>query len=218
MQKYKNILKDRIEAASKLKEILPMQKIKEEDWVFIAVSSGGLEIANTIKGTLRNEIDYLFSESILAPNNSECEIARVSESEDIVIIDELVDSFDIQYDYIYGEAHRKHEEKILSYIYRYRKGRHFIDIKDRVVLLFDEGAETGMKFTTALKSILSMQPKAVYVAAPILPTTVIENLEPFADEIFFAYNIDDYVQTDLYYHHLPPIKEERIEKILGEER
>ena len=217
MQKYKNILKDRTEAASKLKEVLPMQKLKDGNWIFVAVSPGGLEIAHTIKGTLRNKLDYLFSEPILAPHNDECEIARVSENEDIVIIDELVHSFDIQYDYIYGEAHRKHEEKILSYIYQYRKGRPFLDIEDQVVLLLDEGAETGVKFTTAVKSILAMKPKAVYIAAPILPTTVIENLEPFADEIFFAYNIDDYVETDLYYKNLPSISEERIEKILGEE-
>ena len=217
MQKYKNILKDRTEAASKLKEVLPMQKLKEENWIFVAVSPGGLEIAHTIKGTLRNKLDYLFSEPILAPHNDECEIARVSENEDIVIIDELVHSFEIQYDYIYGEAHRKHEEKILSYIYQYRKGRPFLDIEDKIVLLLDEGAETGVKFTTAVKSILSMKPKAVYIAAPILPTTVIENLEPFADEIFFAYNIDDYVETDLYYKNLPSVSEERIEKILGEE-
>ena len=218
MQKYIDILKDRVEAAAKLKEILPMQKIKDENWILVAVSPGGLEIAHYIKGTLRNELDYLFSEPILAPHNEECEIARVSENEDIIIIDELVRSFDIQYDYIYGEAHRKHEEKILSYIYKYRKGRPFIDVKDKIILLLDEGAETGMKFTTALKSILGLQPKAVYVTAPILPTTVLENLEPFADEIFFAYNIDDYVKTDLYYKNLPPVPEERIEKILGEEQ
>ncbi len=217
MQKYKEILKDRYDAAQKLKELLPMQKIKEEQWDFVAVSPGGLEIAHNIKGSLRNRIDFLFSESIVAPNNSECEVARVSENEDIVIIDELVQAFDIQYDYIYGEAHRKHEEKILSYIYQYRKGRAFLDVKDRVVLLIDEGSETGVKFTTAIKSILNMQPKAVYVAAPILPTTVVDNLEPFADEIFFAYNIDDYVETKLYYKSLPPVSEERIEKILGEE-
>jgi putative phosphoribosyl transferase len=216
MQKYKDILKDRTEAAKKLKEILPMQKIKDEKWIFVAVSDGGLEIANTIRASLNNEMDYLFSEPILAPHNSECEIARVSENEDIIIIDELVKSFDIQYDYIYGEAHRKHEEKILSYIYKYRKGKHFIDVKDRVVILIDEGSETGVVFTTAIKSILNMRPKAVYIAAPILPTTVVENLEPFADEVFFAYNIDDYVETPLYYKNLPPISEEKIEKILGE--
>ncbi len=218
MQKYKDILKDRTEAAAKLKEVLPMQKIKDENWIFIAVSPGGLEIASLIRSSLRNEIDFIFSEPILAPYNHECEIARVSENEDIIIIDELVRAFDIQYDYIYGEAHRKHEEKILSYIYQYRKGRPLVDVRDRVVLLIDEGSETGVKLTTAIKSVLNLKPKAVYVAAPILPTTVIDNLEPFADEIFFAYNIDDYVETALYYKNLPPVSDERIEKILGEKQ
>jgi len=216
MQKYKDILNDRKEAASKLKEILPLQKLKDEEWIIVAVSPGGLEIATQIKDPFKNEIDYLFSEAILAPNNPDCEVARVSETKEIIIVDELVDAFDIQYDYIYGEAHRRHEENILSYIYQYRKGRHFIDVKDKVVLLLDEGSETGIKLTTAIKSILNLKPKAVYIAAPILPTTVIENIEPFADEVFFAYNIDDYVRTDLYYKELPEVKEEFIEKILGE--
>jgi putative phosphoribosyl transferase len=217
MQKYKNILKDRTEASLKLKEILPMQKIIDEEWLFVAVSSGGLEIANNIK-THKNGLDFFFSESIQAPNNAECEIARVSETEEIIIIDELVKAFDIQYDYIYGEAHRKHEEKILSYIYQYRKGRPFHDVTKKVVLLIDEGSETGVKLTTALKSILKLKPKAVYIAAPILPTTVIENLEPFADEIFCVYNIDDYVETPLYYKTLPQVSDERIEQLLGEQK
>ena len=216
MQKYRNILKDRHEAASKLKDILPMTQIKEEQWIFVAVSEGGLDIAHTIRGTLRNEIDYLFSASILAPKNPECEIARVSENEDIIIIDELVRAFELQYDYIYGEAHRKHEEKILSNIYRYRKGKAFIDVKDKKVLLLDEGSETGVRLTMALKSVLNMHPKAVYIGVPIIPTTVLEALEPLADEVFFIHNIDDYVATSLYYKNLPPVSEERIEKILGE--
>jgi len=216
MQKYKDILADRTEASQKLQEILPMQKIKDEDWIFLAVSSGGLDIASKLKSNLKNSIDFIFSEAIQAPNNPECEIARVSETEEIIIIDELVKAFDIQYDYIYGEAHRKHEEKILSYVYQYRKGRPLINITNKIILLLDEGSETGVKLTTALKSVLNLNPKAVYIAAPILPTTVIENLEPFADEIFFAYNIDDYVQTSLYYKKLPQIGDEEIEKILGE--
>jgi len=216
MQKYKNIFKDRFDAAKKLQEVLPTQQLKEQEWIFVALSSGGLVIAEHLRFKNKNKIDFLFSEPILAPHNDECEIARVSEQEEIVIIDELVHAFDIQYDYIYGEAHRKYEEKILSYIYQYRKGKPFIDVKDKVVILIDEGSETGVKFTTAIKSILDLKPKALYAAAPILPTTVIDNIEPFADEVFFAYNLDDYVQTDLYYKTLPPVGEETIEKILGE--
>ncbi len=216
MKKYKNILKNREDAAKKLYDVIPMQRLKEENWKIIAVSRGGLDLAYSLRGKYKNSIDFLFSEAIMAPNNSECEIARVCESEEIVINENLVSAFEIKYDYIYGEAHRKHEEKILSYIYQYRKGRPFASMRNKIVLLVDEGSETGLKFLTALKMILAMKPKAVYIAVPVIPSDVLEFLEPFADDIFFLYNIDDYVETSLYYEELEKIDEDKIEKILGE--
>jgi len=216
MKKYKNILKNRKDAALKLHDVIPMQRFKDESWKIVAVSKGGLELGSFIKSRFNNDLDFLFSEAILAPNNDECEIARVSEREEIVINEKLVSAFEIQYDYIYGEAHRKHEEKILSYVYQYRKGRNFSSMENEVVLLVDEGSETGMKFMTALKTILAMKPKAVYIAVPVLPSDTLELLEPFADDIFFLYDIDDYVETSLYYENLDSVSEETIEKLLGE--
>ena len=216
MNKYKNILKNREDAAQKLRDVIPMPKLKEENWKLVAVSSGGLELASQIRGNLDNKVDFLFSEPILAPNNDECEVARVGESEEIVINENLVASFEIQYDYIYGEAHRKHEEQILSSIYRYRKGRHFESMKNEVVLLVDEGSEVGAKFMLALKTILAQSPKAVYIAVPVIPTDVLELLEPFADDIYFLYDIDDYVDTFLYYENLEKVSDETIEKLLEE--
>jgi len=216
MQKYKHILKNRQDAATKLLDVIPMQKFKEEKWNIVAVSKGGLEVGSYLRGKYSNSLDFLFSEAILAPNNPECEVARVSEREEIVINEQLVSAFDIQYDYIYGEAHRKHEEEILSSIYQYRKGRHFSSMKDKVVLLVDEGSETGSKFLTALKTILAQKPKAVYIAVAVIPTDILEQLEPFVDDIYFLYDIDDFVETSLYYEDFKEIDDEKIEKLLEE--
>jgi putative phosphoribosyl transferase len=218
MQKYKDILKNREDAAKKLFDVIPISKLKEESWNIVAMSKGGLKLGAYLKHGTQNSLDFLFSAPILAPNNNECEVARVSESEEIVINEKLVSAFGIQYDYVYGEAHRKHEEDILSAIYQYRKGRHFASMHDKVVLLVDEGSETGSKFLTALKTVLSQKPKAVYIAVPVLPTDVLELLEPYVDDIFFLYDIDDFVETSLYYENLEEISEETIEKLLEEEK
>ena len=214
MKKYKHILKNREDAAIKLTDIIPMQRLKDESWNIIAVSGGGLELGHMLRKKLPNKLDFLLSEPILAPHNDDCEIARVSEADEIVINEQLVQTFEIQYDYIYGEAHRKHEEQILSYIYQYRKGKPFSSMKDEVVLLIDEGSETGLKFMTALKTVLAMGPKAVYIAVPVIPSDTLELLEPYADDIFYLHNIDDYVETTLYYEELNRVDDEKIEKYL----
>jgi len=43
---------------------------------------------------------------------------------------------------------------------------------------------------------------------------VLELLEPFADELFYIYAIDDFVETSLYYENLEEISEEIVEKLL----
>ncbi len=218
MREKKKILKNRQDAAEKLLEVIPKDKFKNQNWKLVAVSRGGLELASYIKGKNDNSIEFLFSEPVMAPNNDECEIARVSEGGVIVINESLVDAFEIQYDYIYGEAHRKHEEKILSYVYQYRKGRAFESVENEIVLLVDEGSESGFKFMTALKTILSQKPKAVYIAVAVIPSDVLELLDPFCDEIFFLHDIDDYVETSLYYEELEYVDEEKIEKLLGDKK
>lgn len=214
MQKGKELLEDRLDAAEKLIDVMPMSRIKDEEWVFVGVSKGGLDLASKIRGRLKNPLEILFSEGIMAPNNNECEVARVSETEEIVVNEKLISAFEIKYDYIYGEAHRNHEEDILSYIYQYRKGKPFPSMKEKVVLLVDDGTETGAKFLTAIKTILAMKPKAIYIAVPVVPSDVLELLEPSADDVYYLYSIEDFVTTSLYYKELDRISEEQIEILL----
>ena len=212
----KYLFKSRDDAALKLMDILPQTLLKENVCAMVAVSSGGVVIAHKLKKRSNVELHFLLSAAILAPNNSECEVARVSESEEIVINNALLEAFDIKLDYIYGEASRKHEEKILSDMYHYRKGHHFGTMKDKTVMLVDEGSETGLKFMCALKTILTMQPKAVYVAVPVLPKEIVDALEPLVDGLFFVHELNDYSFTSSYYEEFNPVSDEEIENILGE--
>lgn len=212
MQQIK--FKNRSDAAVQLKEVLPLDRMKNEGWSLVAVSAGGLVIADALNTRLKLPIDYLLSASITAPQNGECELARVSETEEIVILQPLLEAFDIQVDYIYGEATRKHEEKILSAIYRYRKGEHFESMKGKTVLLIDEGSETGLKLMCAIKTAFSQKAKAVYVAVPVIPSEVVEALDPIVDAVFCVHEIDDYVDTQCYYQEFDPVEEETIETIL----
>ena len=216
MNSQRNLIEDRHDAALRLKEQLPTDRLKTEKWHLVAVSKGGLELAGMMNERLKLPIDFLFTATIYAPQNSECEIACVSESEEIVIHDNLVEMFDIQLDYIYGEASRKHEEKIITQIYQNRKGRHFAGVKGETVLLVDERAESGLKLMTAIKTVMAMKPKAVYVAVGVLPKDVMESLEPLVDGIYYLYDIDDFVETTSYYVSLPSVNDETIETILGE--
>lgn len=206
--------KDRNDGAVQLIDALPIERIRAEKWKVIAVSSGGLKIASAVAARAGVCVDMLFSEAIYAPNNPDCELGRVSETEEIVVHEELVDAFDIQYDYIYGEAHRKHEEKILASIYKFRKGSQFPNLKDEHVLLIDEGCESGMKLMTGIKTAMNMDAKAVFVAIPVAPKSVAEALNQIVDESYVVHEVNDYVKTYCYYKDFKEISDDEIEEIL----
>ena len=208
---------DRDDAATQLIDSLPIDRIRQEKWKVIAVSSGGLKIASVIAQRAGVCVDILFSEAIHAPYNSECELGRISETEEIVVHEELVDAFGIQYDYIYGEAHRKHEEKILASVYKFRKGTQFPNLKDEHVLLIDEGCETGLKLMSGIKTAMNMDAKAVFVAIPVAPKSVAEALNQIVDESYVVHEVNDYIKTYCYYKDFSPIEDKEIEEILAKQ-
>jgi len=192
------MFKSRSEALEKLLEVLDKSIINE--CIVLAISKNGVYYAREI--ALRNgmlEGDYLFIEEVKSPINKETSLAAVSETKDYVLINELIDSFEITDDYIFNEIQRVYEEKILENIHQIRAGEGIISLEDKNVLLVDEGANTGLTMLCAIKSCLNKKVKSINVAAPVIAKDTAEMIEKIVDNTFFAKVIEDYVDTRFYF-------------------
>lgn len=197
------LFENREDAFEQLINQMPLRQMKKEGWIVLAISEGGVYFSKKIAKLIDARHDYLFTEKITAPNNKECVIAMISETQEIVINDRLIDSFDITYDYVYGEAKRKYEEKILTYLYKYRKGEMIKSLKDKNVLLVDEGADTGMTLMASLKTALALNVAKVAVALPIVAESIAQELEKIVDGVYFAHEVKNYIDLYAYYKELP---------------
>ncbi|MDQ1339519.1 MAG: putative phosphoribosyl transferase [Campylobacterota bacterium] len=197
------LFENREDAFEQLTNQMPLRQMKKEGWIVLAISEGGVYFSKKIAKLIDARHDYLFTEKITAPNNKECVIAMISETQEIVINDRLIDSFDITYDYVYGEAKRKYEEKILTYLYKYRKGEMIKSLKDKNVLLVDEGADTGMTLMASLKTALALNVAKVAVALPIVAESIAQELEKIVDGVYFAHEVKNYIDLYAYYKELP---------------
>lgn len=158
--------------------------------------------------------EILFSEDIKTPNNDECDIACVSESEDVVINEALRVSFEITKDYIYGRAKKLYEEKILKNVYKYRKGGLLSPLKDRNILLITDSCETGARLAVATKSLTNMGAKSVILGIALMPSDMAEYANTIVDDVYCAFKIDGFVSTDFYYEKTLENDENAILKIL----
>ncbi|MFP4332465.1 MAG: phosphoribosyltransferase [Campylobacterales bacterium] len=211
----RGIFKDRQDALVKLLEVMPVSSMQERDYIVIASSQRGVIFAQNIAKALNAPMEFLFSEPILAPNNPECQIGMVSETKEIVIYEQLLESFDISIDFIYGEATRKFEEKILKNIYKYRKGATVGSMVDKDVLFVDEGIDSGLTMMLSIKTAYSQKARTVSVATPVIPNEVLVPLESITDEVFYLYRPADFVDTAYYYKEFYGEATEKIERALA---
>jgi putative phosphoribosyl transferase len=211
---HNTYFKDREDAAIQLIETLPLEMLEENDPVVIGVSEGGVYFADKIAKAVNSKMDILLTEAILAPNNPELAIAMISETEEVVMHKALIDSFGINEDYVYGEAQRKYDEEVLSYVYKYRKGKDLVSLAGKYVILADECVETGLTMMVALKSVIARGAKNIYIATPILDKTVYENLLNVCDGVFCPHKIQDYISIEYYYKNFEPLTFEDITEII----
>lgn len=213
MIKDEIFFKNREVAAYRLLDVLPIQQMKLEDWIVISSSFGGYSIAKIIADTLGAKLDIMFSDKIVAPSNDECDIAIVTEQEEVLIHEELVKCFDINLDYIYEQSKKNYENNVLTLINDFRDGNPLENIKYKNVLIVDEGINTGLTMMACIKTAISLGAKSVSVATPVLPSASVQTIESIADDLYYVEKLDHFIGIDFYYDTLEEIEFEDIKKI-----
>ena len=214
MNPDKIYFKNREVAAYRLLDVLPIDSMKLEDWTVISSSYGGFEIAKIIAKALNSKYDMMFSGKIYAPNNEDCEIAVVTEHEEVLIHEELIKAFDISLDYVYSKSKQVYDESIVKTVNKFRHGEKIQRFENKNVLIVDEGINTGLTMMACIKTAINLKAKSISVATPILPTASIPTIESIADDLYFIKKLDHFVEIDFYYDSLEDVSFEDLEKII----
>ncbi|WP_321315686.1 phosphoribosyltransferase [Campylobacterota bacterium DY0563] len=207
--------KNREVAAYRLIDILPINKMKLEEWIVISTSYNGLPVAKIVASELNAKLDIMFSRKIYSPNNDECEIAIVTESEEVVIHEELVKAFDISLDFVFSKSRYIYDNELSNCVNKFRRGKKLEDLENKNVLLVDEGLNTSLTMMACIKTAIHLGAKSVSVAIPILPTASIQTIESIADDLYYVKNLDHFIAIDFYYDELDEVTYEEIKDYKG---
>ena len=176
------VFADRTEAGRKLAERL--LKFKREHPVVLGVPRGGVPVALEVARALEAPLDVIIARKLGAPGQSELGIGAVVDGDhpETVLNPEVIGAVHVPRDYLQREIQNQLKE-----IHRrnevYRGGRARIELKDRTVIVVDDGIATGGSIRAALRGVRRDQPKKVILAVPVAPSDTIESLRSEVDEI-----------------------------------
>ena len=173
------IFKDRADAAQKLAKKL--EWIKKENPIILAIPRGGVVTGDVIAKTLGLSLDIIVSRKVGAPYNPELAIGAVAHDGSFFPNSELINALGIPKNYL-GEKIAEQMEEIKHRLVKFR-GRTDYDLKNKTVVLVDDGIATGATVFVALEWIKKQHPKRVIVAIPIGPRDTIEKLLKMAEVV-----------------------------------
>ena len=202
------------ELSNALLEKLPVNSLLNSNTLLLALSKKSILITESLAKTLNLNYDILLQRSIYAPNSSSTTIAKVSETQDLVLHTNLIYSFEIDQNWIYSKAKEIYEKSLKNDIRKFRKGDKLTTVTNRDILLTGYVIEDGMSTLCAIKSLINLGAKSIILAVGIIPSNIYDNLNRKVDSIYFVKKEDDFVDKDHYFKIVEDYDEELIKYIL----
>jgi predicted phosphoribosyltransferase len=199
---------DRESAAMRLAEKI-RGKVKH-DTLVLAIPRGGVVTGKVISKALKLELDLILCKKVGHPANPEYAIGSVCSDGNAI----QTDYSDPSYQSYFIQTSQSLASK-LSERYQKLTGKSDpVKLKDRDVLICDDGAATGSTLLTAVMSAKQNGAAKVFIAVPVISQSAFNTLNKIGDNLFILAKPSPFVAVGEFYIHFPTVEDEFVRQIL----
>jgi len=206
------IFKDRAEAGEKLAEVLVKDEelLKErKNTLVLSLLRGGAMVGKPIAQKLSLPHFPLVAKKISAPFNEELAIGAVCHKE--CFLDQgLIKRLGLDKNQLEAqikeakEKQKEYEKKFIS--------KKFPPLKNKVIILVDDGIATGASVLAAGKFLRKQKVKKVILAVPVAPTDF--SLKEF-DQVFILHQSPWFSAVSQFYQEFSQLTDEEVKRIFA---
>ena len=184
-----------------------------KDAIIVAIPRGGVPVGYAIANQLNLPLDIVLSKKIGHPFHQEFAIGAVT-LDDIILNDD-VRSVDIEY----IEEETKQIRKVLKKRKDlYYKNKVPLDLKNKTVIIVDDGVATGYTLISSINFIERQKPAKIVVAIPVGPPTVIKKMEklPFVSQMVCLNKPYPFQSVGQFYQKFGQVHDKEVIRLLKE--
>jgi putative phosphoribosyl transferase len=205
--------KNRSDAGRKLAARLA--QYKDQQVVLLALPRGGVPVAAEVAAVLGAPIDLVLVRKIGVPSQPELAMGAIVDGDSpITVRNEDV----IRLAGVDERTFRAVRDREFAELGRRRRlylgGRNRIGVKDRIVIVIDDGVATGATTRAALRAIRMRQPNKLILAVPVGPTDTIEAMREEADEVLCLEIYEEFNAIGTFYGDFRQITDQEVIDIL----
>lgn len=155
------------------------------DVVVLALPRGGVPVAAEVAARLAAPLDVFLVRKLGVPGHPELAMGAIAEGGVMVVSNAILADLGIPRAALDQVAARERLELERRDV-QYRGGRERPSVRDKVVILIDDGLATGATMEAAVMALREHQPARIVVATPVGARDACERLSQVADEVICA--------------------------------
>lgn len=208
------IFKDRRQAGQLLAKTL-VEYDKMPNAIILALPRGGLPIADEIQKVLQIPLDICLVRKLGAPGHKELAIGAIAMDNVCVLNQNIINSLGVTKPQIEHIIKIEQEELTRRNIL-YRKGRPAPQVKNKSVILVDDGLATGATMQAAINAVKAMGAKEIVVAIPVSAADTYQEIKVKINKIICLQVEELFFAVAQWYEDFPQVTDDEVIKILTE--
>lgn len=209
MEKYS----DRQEAGKVLAEQLK-KYAHQADTIVLALPRGGVPVGFEIATALHLPLDVFIVRKLGVPGHEELAFGAIASNNMIEYNDEVVHEAHLSPATIQSVIAKERAELARREM-AYHRGRPFPTVKDKTVILVDDGVATGATIRTAIRALKQMQPALLIVAVPVIDAHLYESIQSLADVFICPLKPEHLYAVGGWYDNFSQTEDEEVYTLLS---
>jgi len=206
--------KDRNQAGALLAErLVALGYDRQPNLLVFGLPRGGVPVAFQVARRLGAPLDVWVVRKLGIPGHEELAMGAIASGGGRVLNQEIVDSLQVSADTL-AAVEQQQRAELQRRERLYRGNRPFPDLKDKTVLLVDDGLATGATMKAAIAAARQHHPARLVVAVPVAPPDTVAEIQALVDEVVCLETPAFFQAVGLWYEHFPQISDEEVLALL----
>ncbi len=207
------VLPNRTEAGRLLAKKLTAYA-NRSDVLVLGLPRGGVPVAFEVAKALNLPLDICLVRKLGVPGHKELAMGAIAMGGVMVLNDEVIKWRRISRQAIDAVARRERLE-LRRRDRLYRGDRPIPDLRNRTVILIDDGIATGSTLRAAIAALRKLQPKSIVVAVPVAPPSTCNQLQAEVDEVVCLRTPEPLSSISLWYEDFSQTTDEEVRRLLA---
>jgi len=190
-----------------------LEKYQSKHPIIFGIARGGIEVGYYAAQHLNCDFEPIIVRKLGYPRQPEAAFGAIAEDGSLYL-----DPWSNQYlnKEIIEQVIKNEKEEIQRRIETYRRGEKLTDLKDRVVILIDDGIATGSTLFAAIEMCKKQQPHKLVVAVPVSGYQKLAKIRAKADDVIILEKREDFFAVSEGYVDFANLNDKQVQYFMDQ--